>query len=527
MKHCNKLIALSLAMLLLCTLLAGCGGSPAPSASAGSASAGSGAAPAKEYNGNDISEPVELTMYVIGDKPADADAVLAKINEKAQADLNVTLTMNYISLSDYEQKYPLLMTSGEKFDLIYTSTWAFYTQEATKGAFAEVTPEILEKYMPLTNDGQSKMAFEQAKIDGKAYFVPKNSPYINNAVPVLIRGDLRKKYGMDEINSIEALEKYFDAVVENEEGVYPYAASQNNVEMAMNLFSANNNFLPISGLDKFYGYQYETGKTPTVDDMKWQFETPEYLAYLKQMKAWADKGYWSKNAIANSISPRDAFENGTSASLFWNYDTCAATAISVQQAHPDWEPELVNITPGVVHAAGMYIGDGVAVFSQSANQERAFMLLDKMKFDKEYYDLERYGIEGEHWTATGENTWQPGDKQNAFTMGNATSWGLKNDACERIQGDAGATQSDVYKSLFDDAITEVASGFVFNDANVKNELAALNETRTRYIYLLELGLVEDVEATLAEFQETCKAAGLEKVDAEFRSQFDAYLKALK
>lgn len=519
----KNVVAILMTLVMLGMVFVGCGTSSGTEAEKTETSVTS----AKEYNGNDISEPAELNMYVIGDKPMDADAVIQKLNEKIKADLNATLTINYIPLSDYEQRYPLLMTSGEKFDLIYTSTWAFYTQEATKGAFTEITGDILSKYMPMTDKNQSKMAFEQAKINGKAYFVPKNSPYINNAMPVLIRGDLREKYNIGTIDSIEKLEQYFDAVVANEKGIYPYAASQNNVEVAMNIFSSANNFLPISGLDKYYGYKYEAGKTPTVDDMKWQYDTPEYIEFMKKMKSWAEKGYWSKNAIANTVSPRDAFENGTSASLFWNYDTCAAAKISVEASHPEWKPEMLNITPGVVHAAGMFIGDGVAVYAESENKERSFMLLDKMKFDKEYYDLCRYGIEGEHWSKTSDNTWKPGDKQASFTVGNATSWGLKNDALERIQGEAGSTHDEIYNSLFSDAISEVSSGFVFDDSKVKNELAALNETRTKYIYLLELGLSDDVDATIQEFNKACKTAGVDKVDQEFRTQFSAYLASLK
>lgn len=480
-----------------------------------------------KYNGNDISEHIDLLMYVIGDKPADADLVLEQLNKLLGEDLNTSLEINYISLSDYEQRYPLLMTSGERFDLIYTSTWAFYTQEATKGAFAEITDSIISNYMPLTDKGQSKMAFEQARIDGKAYFVPKNSPYINNAVPVLIRGDLREKYGIGTIDSIEKLESYFEAVMKNEEGIYPYAASQNNVEAELNLFFAANSFLPISGLDKYYGYFYEPGKVPSDEDLKWMYETEEYMEYLSLMKKWADNSFWSKNAIANSISPRDAFENGTSASLFWNYDTCAAAAISVNANHPEWKPEMLNVTPGVVHAAGMYIGDGVAVYAQSENRERAFMVLDKLKFDKTCYDLCRYGIKEKHWIATSDTTWQPGSDQAAFPVGNATSWGLKNDLYERIQGEAGVERDEVYKSLFSDAISEVSSGFIFDDSKVKNEIAALNETRTKYVYLLQLGLFDDPEAMLDEFNETCQKAGSDKVDKELRQQFAVYLDSLK
>lgn len=127
---------------------------------------------AKEYNGQDVSDKVELVMYVIGDEAEDEQKVLGKINEKLEEKINATLTVKHMSLSDYAQKYSLTIASGEAIDIIYASSWAGYTTEATKGAFAEVSDEVLEKYMPLTKENEPEIAFEQAQVGGKAYFVP-------------------------------------------------------------------------------------------------------------------------------------------------------------------------------------------------------------------------------------------------------------------------------------------------------------------------------------------------------------------
>ena len=80
------------------------------------------------YYGNDISETKELVMYVIGDEPVAAEEVEKALNEKLSEKVNTTVDINYISLSDYEQKYSLLLASGENIDLIYTSTLASYTE---------------------------------------------------------------------------------------------------------------------------------------------------------------------------------------------------------------------------------------------------------------------------------------------------------------------------------------------------------------------------------------------------------------
>lgn len=533
-------VLLSIMMLGTC-VFTGCGegGSEAPASgsqaadtaeatetASGTVQAGSEAA--LEYGGNDISEHKELVMYVIGDEPVAADEVEEALNAKLEEKLNCTVDINYIALSDYTQKYSLLLASGENIDIIYTSTWAFYNEEATKGAFAEITDELLQKYMPQTAAGEDSMAFEQAKINGKCYMIPKNSPYVNNAMPVLIRGDLREKYGIDKIDSVEKLEEYFTAVAENEEGIYPYAAAGDAVEMSMNLFQSRNNLVPMScGSGKYFGYFYQ-GKDPAAEDVVWQYGTDEYLEYCKLMKSWADKGFWSKNAVSNTTSPLDAFQNGTSAALFWNLDTCESAKNVVDSEHPEWKAELVNVTPGVVHVKGVYTGDGFAIPAVSENQERALMVLDVLKFDKECYDICRYGIEGSTFNATSDTTYTLGDEQANYAVGNApVSWGLKNDVLERIQGEAGTTQSEIRQELMGDAISEVTSGFIFDDSSVKSELAAMNEVCSQYVPLLELGLVDDVEGTLAELNSKCETAGAEKLKEEFISQFTAYLEGLE
>ena len=222
-------------------VLTGCAAAPAPAPAVSESTAVEESAEAvsdsaeKTYYGNDISEHLDLKMYVIGDEPVMADAVEDAANEILEEKANVTLDINYIALSDYTTKYSLLLASGEDIDIIYGAFWADYLNEARKGAYREITPEEIAQYMPQTNEGITPVAYNASMIGGKIYMIPSNQYYANNAVPVLIRGDLREKYGMDEIDSYEELEAYLDAVVENEEGIFPYAAATDGVELSIQM----------------------------------------------------------------------------------------------------------------------------------------------------------------------------------------------------------------------------------------------------------------------------------------------------
>ena len=535
MKKARKWLAGLLAATMTAALLTGCGGNgdagktgttPGSGADKANTTADSGAA-AVNYNGQDVSEPVELVMYYIGDKPEDEDRVLEQINGILTEKINATLTLKNMSMSDYNTKYALTLAGGENIDMIYTSTWAFYQSEANKGAFAEVTDAIITDYMPLHKEYQAEASWGQAKIGGKVYFVPGNMANVSmNAI--LIRGDLREKYGLDPLKSMDDLEAYYDAIAKDpDSGVqFAYAASQNNTEGRYAMLFAGNDFVRIEGAVADY-ITYKYSEDFTADDLVWIYGTDEYLEYAKQMKQWADKGFWSKSAIANATDTKDAFINGTSASYIWNLGTVGVTASQVEKEHPEWKPEIFDITPDAHRFFAAYTGDGVAVVANSKHQDRAFMAIDLLKYDKTLYYLVRHGIEGVHYEKASDTTWRPAAEMQKYPYGNGFSWGLKNSDYDLVREDQNATQTEIGKKWTDIAVESPTAAFSFDDTNVKNELANLRSVYTQYVPLLDLGLVDDVEGTLAQFQKQAEAAGLDKILEEAKSQLKSYLESIK
>lgn len=481
---------------------------------------------ALSYNGQDVSEPVELVMYYIGDPSEDQETILEEVNKILKEKINATLVLKNMSLSDYTTKYSLAIASGEDIDLMYTSTWCFYQTEATKGAFEEITDEVLQNCMPLHFEKQAKASWDQAKVGGKAYFVPVNNSYVT-ARAILIRGDLREKYGLEKLAGVADLEKYFAAVASDpDSGVsFGYDASQNNEIMREMIGFYGNDWVTIGGAIQNY-FTYKYSENVTADDLFWIYETEEYKEYAEMMKSWADQGFWSKSAIANNTDVQEAFKNGTSASFVQNMATVGAAASAVMDTHPEWQPEIYDLTPEAHRFFGAYTGDGVAVLATSKNKERAFMALDLMKFDEEIYNLIRYGVEGVHYNKVGDDLWSPAEETSKHTD-SGWCWGLKNSLYERSREDIFPDQASINNEWNEKAVEGPTATFVFDDANVKNELANLQSVYTQYVPLLDLGLVDDVETTLKEFNQKAEEAGLEKVLEEAQAQMADYLESMK
>ena len=67
--------------------------------------------------------------------------------------------------------------------------------------------------------------------------------------------------------------------------------------------------------------------------------------------------------------------------------------------------------------------------------------------------------------------------------------------------------------------------FVFDDSNVKNEIAAITEIFNTDYKLLGLGFTDDPEGDIAKLKEKMTAAGADTVYAEMQKQAQEFLAA--
>ena len=110
-------------VMLAATALSGCSSSTGtkPEATAPAKIEGNqSAAPAA--TGPDISKSVELVWYLVGDANKDTPKVMDEFNKMLKKDLNATVKLNFTTWNDWQTKYNLLLTAGEKIDMIFASS---------------------------------------------------------------------------------------------------------------------------------------------------------------------------------------------------------------------------------------------------------------------------------------------------------------------------------------------------------------------------------------------------------------------
>ena len=261
------------------------------------------------------------------------------------------------------------------------------------------------------------------------------------------------------------------------------------------------------------------------------WETEDFANDMKLFKSWADKGYWSKSSLANTEAKQDQFEAGTlAADLAFNSPSGYANLVArVEVSHPDWEVGWYPLyrakqlaTPN--HATQ----NGMSVPISSENPERAIMLLEKLTLDEEWYDLSQYGIEGEHYTRTADGYYESiGDASaSGFAREAGNLWCTRNTAFMLYPETTAKILTELNSEFDTYAHPNIWTGFSEDTEPYQTERAALANVITQYLPAIQAGLVDDVDASIAEFLEKAEEAGLSKVREEYTKQWLAYVEEM-
>ena len=159
----------------------------------------------------------EVVVYMMGDKPADCDMVMEKVNEILKKELGCTMSMNFVGWADWGTAYQLLLTGGNKIDLIYNASWASDKDYARQGAFMDLT-DLVEENAPELWDMIPMEAWNFATIPTEngdvIYCIP--TAYVNyTSTGIIYRQDLCEKYNLPAPDSIENAYLYQKGVKEN------------------------------------------------------------------------------------------------------------------------------------------------------------------------------------------------------------------------------------------------------------------------------------------------------------------------
>jgi putative aldouronate transport system substrate-binding protein len=475
-------------------------------------------------NGVDISSELELTMYLVGDPQPDAELVYEEVNKRLKEDLNTTLKVKYIPWVDMDKKYPLLFASGEEFDMIYTGDWVGYADHANKSAFKELTRDMIETHMPDYVEYLSPEAYDQVKVNGKIFMIPYLNQQVVGHLLYYVRGDLREKYNIPPIQTMDDYLNYIKTVAANEKDIKAFDGRFQMVEALVNhaMYRTPNNLYQLASTNPLF----LTSLANMDGEVIYALDDPRYIDTLRKARELADTGMWSSNILSQKMEGATLFEEGKSLLNGNQIEHAISTHTSIMQNHPEWKLEIVDLHPDAIHVASSAARSGMGINARSKNVERAMLVLNLFGSNKDYFDLTTYGINGMHYEPVGDNrlkVTEHGDKN--YPPKANSPWGWENKALMRydvsVPDDLINTEM---KWISENKVsTSPIVSFAFDDTNVRNEMAAINNLYQMTGIIFATGLSRNFDEDLAKFKNDLQKAGVDKVKEELQRQVTAFM----
>ncbi len=460
----------------------------------------------------DSEEPTNLIMYIIGDRPAGQDTIDANFNKILKERINCTLTVNWIPWADYTNKYPLLFSSGENFDMAYTSAWLNFTSLAQKGAFKSLD-DLWPTYAPENFGRQSEAAKQEATVDGHYYCVPTLLATYTSYGPIYRTDVVEGTDWNGKMNTFDDIEKYCDIVKKTHPELEPidiYAQGSELDDTYMYSIgyrsskNATNDFL-------FYNPEEKNPKLITY------YECKDIPQFLSMMTRWNKKGFFLKSALADTDSTK--IQNGKAALRFHNIDDYQSYSI----LHPEWKFKYQSMNKYVTHLP--FTQDAMVISNTSKNPEKAMKLWELITNDRDVFDAFFYGVLGTTYTLNDQGEYKILD-QNLYNL--SDMWAARTIEFNR-NGEGTPADYQTQKEDFETSMNSSPEAkravkfeaFSIDTSKIETEYAACQNVHQQYWWPLELGYT-DAKKGLAEYEAKMKAAGIEKVRSEIQKQLDAY-----
>lgn len=545
MKNLKKVMTLILAVVMVTGLLAGCGSNDTKNDTKESGAPASSAV--VQESTEEVAEPEEDLEYVklkfisVGDPDAKtSEAFLTKVNEMLMEDLNCEIEVQYLTFAEQGTKYPLIVSSGEDYDVIFTASWTNYSTHARNGAYLELTEEMLQKYSPMYYE-LCKDSLREVEVDGKMYMYMQSDKGQNGSNCFGVRGDLMKEAGIEEITTGAQLEEYLDYVVENHPemnvigatsgtGYHQFALAGYLIgDKELKYHNLGNDNYAAGGAgatSKIDGpYIIDTSDPANLKYMDQDVVDNYYLTIYHKLKEMQQKGYWDQDVLSKTGNVQDYYVADAGAAVVGSLGAVDGYVINLNKLNPDADAKMVRLNAGVPEFAPAGNGSGAAINANSKNWERAMMVCDLFHCDPEYVMLLQYGIEGVHYTMNDNGTVHVTEEPE-YPWSEPTFRSFLTTVTPLVDN-----HTEEYFEYLEEyggqkANTPPLCSMSFDTTNIENEVAAVKKVYQEYSPILNAGIAEDVDAFYAEYKEAMDKAGFQTVLDELLVQAQAYYDTL-
>ena len=430
-------------------------------------------------------------------------------NKIIEEKLGFTLKFHFIESGNYTEKMNTMISTGEEFDICFTSSWTNgFNKTADGGAYLALN-DLLEQYGQDILNKIDARALAAVTKNGEILAIPGQGSY-SQSKSFVFKKDLIDKYNVDykELNTPEKLESYLALIKENEPDIIPLMSNAGG--------ALNASQIAVSGAPCI---RYDNDN----DEFYNMYEREQWVAGQRIRKEWNDKVYFASNVLEQTDTSAEAksgkyavmatagtySEDGSKASSVYGFD-CVETYIGNSLISADTILSAMN-----------------AISISSKHPEEAMQLLNLIWADPELSNTLAYGVEGVDYTVDTGNTKERSVIPNS---GNEQKWAIWHNWVGPLfdQWDSSWNSTEALKKIQEDNEKGDVSkmlGFVFDSSNVKSEVAQLSAINSEVKAVFNVGAMPDFDKYLEETRERVKEAGIDTVLEELNKQYQEWKKA--
>lgn len=448
----------------------------------------------------------------------DQELVNAEMSKITKEKINATLKVEFIDWGAYDQKIPIMMASGDKLDLIFTSNWtpgSDYYNSVNKGAFLEITKDMLQKFAPNVLKNVPEKVWPAAQINGKLYAIINTQ--IEGRTPgmaALKKYTDKYSFDMTKVTKLEDMTPLYEKIKAGDPGIIPYGinGTYNFADMMLT-----------------YGVETFSQTNPAgirINDTSAKvfnyYASDEAKAYFKLMRDWYQKGYIRKDAatVKDDLADQKA-QKIASAYYVANPDTLSNRAASYGMKPEEFVGQPFMKT---FMSTSSIISTMTAISKTSKDPERCLMLYNLMYDDKDtrLFNMMNFGIEGKHYTKKDDVVTQI--PNTGYWVACGWEYGCIFNSYR--QSEIQPKWIPIGPEMNNTATTSPILGFNFNPEPVKTELAQCASVINEFYATLVTGSV-DTDKALPQFIEKLNKSGSDKIIAEMQKQIDDWKKTKK
>lgn len=457
----------------------------------------------------------------------DNTAVTEAINKISEEKINVKVELNQLDIGSYIEQLPLMMSSGEKFDLVMCTaipTCGFTTMQAQGQLmditeyvddYAKETKELLSEYLPSTT------------VDGKIYALPCYRQY-NSNIYLEMRQDILNELGLAEeaekLTSWTEVEALFEKVYAKLDtlpsdmqvsALFGPTDNQGTMLTPGSIVLCGDKFSDAIGFDALgdnYKYIYTDAATHTVKNM---FELDEYKQVIERLDKWSSKGWIYKNALADTDNSGDT---GCRNGVYFAYlSTGEFGQDAVKEAEIGKELCTIEIAsiPITTQTGRQW---SWAVPAKSENPEAAVAFLNLMYTDPDIENLLVYGIEGTDYDVVDG---QAVVRQDAKYMSSDFFYGNQFNAIPK-SGNGADFREKALENMKNAPFSDFY-GLAVDASEVSDTVTAVYTVLQKYQLPMEAGSKSyaDNNATLLK---ECESAGIKTLIDYYQQKVDSFVK---